>query len=97
MPSSGGLVKPPRVVCVCVCVKREEGGPQKRKREEKYSSPKRGSPTSPVVLCVCVCVCRGQERQVESKTFFFMDFADTKLPRGEKEYDKEDGASGGGR
>jgi hypothetical protein len=45
-----------------VCVKREEGGPQKRKREEKYSSPKRGSPTSPVVLCVCVCVCRGQER-----------------------------------
>jgi hypothetical protein len=37
---------------------------------------------------------------VESKTFFFMDFADTKLPRGEKEYDKEDGAMGsmgGGR
>ncbi len=29
-----------------------------------------------------------------------MDFADTKLPRGEKEYDKEDGAMGamgGGR
>ena len=34
---------------------------------------------------------------MKSKSFFFMDFAETKLLRGQKEYDKEDGAIGGGR
>ena len=33
---------------------------------------------------------------MKSKSFFFMDFADTKLLRGEKEYHR-DGAMGGGR